>query len=96
MLKRQKKLWIIIPVSLCVILVIVNMVQYFQFYKVLNAVYEICKESSDSESAIGLMKYAGNLETEGLLSTGLTIISIAVTVWIGLNMYNIINKELPV
>ena len=39
------------------------------------------------------MAYANNLDTANLLNTGLTIISIAVTIWIGLNIYNVVNKE---
>lgn len=88
-----KNLSIAIPICLCCILIITNLVQYFHFYKVSDAVYEICKKVSDAESMESLIAYANNLETSSLLNTGLTIISIAVTIWIGLNIYNVVNKE---
>ena len=88
-----KSLYIIIPVLLCCILIIANMIQYFHFYRVSNAIYEICSHSSNESELKGLVAYANNLDTANLLNTGLTIISIAVTIWIGLNIYNVVNKE---
>lgn len=88
-----KSLYIIIPVLLCCILVIANMIQYFHFYRVSNAIYEICIHSSNESELKALVAYADNLDTANLLNTGLTIISIAVTIWIGLNIYNVVNKE---
>lgn len=91
--KKIKILCIIIPVCLCSILIIANLIQYFQFYKVLNEVYETCKKASDSKGALAFMEYANNLETDSLLTTGITVISIAVTMWIGLNIYNAVNRQ---
>lgn len=39
------------------------------------------------------MEYTNNLETDNLLTTGLTVISIAITMWIGLNIYNAVNRQ---
>ena len=90
--RRNRNFGIMIPVCLCAILVIANLMQYFYFYRVLNEVYKICKEVS-GENALALMEYTNNLETDSLLSTGLTVISIAVAMWIGLNIYNVVNKQ---
>ena len=90
--RRNRNFGIMIPVCLCAILVIANLMQYIYFYRVLNEVYKICKEVS-GENALALMEYTNNLETDSLLSTGLTVISIAVAMWIGLNIYNVVNKQ---
>ena len=90
--KRTRSFCIIIPICLCTILIIANLIQYFHFYRILNELYEICRGTS-GENALALMEFANNLETDGLLTTGLTVISIAVTMWIGLNIYNVVNKR---
>lgn len=91
--KRNQNIYIVVPICMCAILVIVNLFQCLQFYKVLGAIYKMCRDLSGTEKAIVLMEYTNNLETDTLLNTGLTIISIAVTIWIGLNIYNVVNKE---
>ena len=90
--KRNRNFWILIPVCLCAILVIANLIQYFYFYRVLDELYEICKKTS-GENVSAFIGYANNLETNSLLTTGLTIISIAVAIWLGLNIYNVVNKQ---
>lgn len=90
--KRNRNFWILIPVCLCAILVIANLIQYFYFYRVLDELYEICKKTS-GENVSAFIGYANNLETNSLLTTGLTIISIAVAIWLGLNIYNVVNKK---
>ncbi len=48
MKRRIKILCIIIPVCLCALLIIANLIQYFHFYRVLNEIYETCKKIPDS------------------------------------------------
>ena len=67
--------------------------QYFKFSRVMNLVYEFCKDTSNAEQAANLGVFVNNLETTNMLNTGFTIISIAITVWIGLNIYNVVSKE---
>lgn len=59
----------------------------------MNLVYEFCKDTSNAEQAANLGVFVNNLETTNMLNTGFTIISIAITVWIGLNIYNVVSKE---
>ena len=54
---------------------------------------EFCKDTSNAEQAANLGVFVNNLETTNMLNTGFTIISIAITVWIGLNIYNVVSKE---
>ena len=60
----------------------------------LNEIYETCKKIPDSNDGLALMEYTNNLETDSLLTTGLTVISIAITMWIGLNIYNAVTDKM--
>lgn len=88
-----KYLCIIASAGVCFCLIIVNFMQYFKFSRVMNLVYEFCKDTSNAEQAANLGVFVNNLETTNMLNTGFTIISIAITVWIGLNIYNVVSKE---
>lgn len=91
--KRSQYLCIMIPVCICIILIMINIIQYFSLYKVLNELYRICMESSGNENVVALVKYINNLEMDSLLTTGLTVICIVVIMWIGVNIYNAVNKQ---
>ena len=66
--KRSQYLCIMIPVCICIILIMINIIQYFSLYKVLNELYRICMESSGNENVVALVKYINNLEMDSLFT----------------------------
>ena len=90
-LATLKILCIAIPIFLCGILVFVNIMQYYASREMLNML--VMQASQQGSSAGQLWEQGNGIVTTDLLNTGITIISIAVTIWIGLNIYNVVSKE---
>lgn len=90
-----KWICIVVPVGLCCILTGVNIYQGFFLKNLFKEITSMINKAEvlDSEALKNLAVLSNNAEMSNLIETGIAIISIAVTIWIGLNIYNVLSKE---
>ena len=91
--KKTKALIWSIPMVIAIIIVLFHIISFIYDYKMLNAIYQlIIKNGYSDEVLFNLNNFLKTYDSQYLI-TGMEIVGIAISVWIGLNIYNVVKRD---
>ena len=82
-----------IPIAIIVIIIFLHLIAFFYDYKMLDSLYKLISTNGYNEEVIfNLNKFLKTYDSQYII-TGIEIVGIAISVWIGLNIYNIVKRD---
>lgn len=82
-----------IPISISVVIILLHLIAFIYDYKMLNSIYNLISINGYSNEVLfNLNKFLKTYDNQYLI-TGIEVVGIAISVWIGLNIYNIVKRD---
>lgn len=82
-----------IPISISIVIILLHLIAFIYDYKMLNSIYNLISINGYSDEVLfNLNKFLKTYDNQYLI-TGIEVVGIAISVWIGLNIYNIVKRD---
>lgn len=92
MKKDRYFIWAL-PIAVAIIVILLHIISFIYDYRMLKGIYELITTNGyNNELFFNLDKFLKTYDNQYLI-TGMEIVGLAISVWIGLNIYNIVKRD---